>query len=106
MTQPTVTNHMREKGVACNIFDYSLMFLHTLYTSKEMFNFIESMDNDYNNVCKRKMYIDFGQVLPASLNEPIYTGLANQLVLEQGTSQAKETMSFLNERNYDEDGKL
>ena len=102
-------DNMREKGVACDIFDYSLMFLHTLYTSKEMFDFIESMDNDYNNVnigTQNGTLISGAESYHHPLNEPIYTGLANQLVLEQGTSQAKQTMStFLNERNYDADSR-
>ena len=61
-------DNMREKGVACDIFDYSLMFLHTLYTSKEMFDFIESMDNDYNNVnigTQNGTLISRSRILPA-----------------------------------------
>ena len=102
-------DNMREKGVACDIFDYSLMFLHTLYTSKEMFDFIESMDKDYNNVnigTQNGILISRAEFYHHPLNDPIYIGLANQLVLEQGTSQAKQMMStFLNERNYDSDSR-
>ena len=100
-------DRMREKSVACKDFDYSAMFVHTLHTSKEMFEFIDMMDEDYNENCYTKGSSSKGRI-DNTMDEVMYKVLASQLVLEQGPVLARKTMSsFLNGRhNYKNDSEL
>ena len=68
-----------EKKCSMQDFDYSAMFVHTLHTSKEMFEFIDMMDEDYNENCYTKGSSSKGRI-DNTMDEVMYKVLASQLV--------------------------
>ena len=99
-------DRMRENGVACETWDYTTMFIHTLHTTKDMFKFIDVMDEDHKkdaNV-KNSKNIHYNN---HPMCKSIYKTLADKLVLEQGAVKGKISMlNFLKERHFCDDGAL
>eukprot|EP00943_MAST-04B_sp_MAST-4B-sp1_P005794 g5794.t1 len=93
-------DRMREKGVACETWDYTTMFIHTLHTSKDMFKFIDVMDEDH----KKDTHIKASKTIHHNhhpMCKSIYKTLADKLVLEQGSVKGKISMlNFLKKRHF------